>query len=147
MLKSPICTVGQTFRKKNIKKLLSPTEEHKKRRTIFPCVFFISYMVGATGFEPTTSSTPRKRSTKLGYAPTFVYYRLKNCVCQTSVNFFRNYMTSFEKSATFFVSASIDFSSPRRFARTFASSSMTMTASKKASMGFAISESASIAPA
>ena len=27
-------------------------------------------MVGATGFEPTTSSTPRKRATKLRYAPT-----------------------------------------------------------------------------
>ena len=26
-------------------------------------------MVGAAGFEPTTSSTPRKRSTKLSHAP------------------------------------------------------------------------------
>ena len=27
-------------------------------------------MVGTTGFEPTTSSTPRKRATKLRYVPT-----------------------------------------------------------------------------
>ena len=31
-------------------------------------------MVGTTGFEPTTSSTPRKRATKLRYVPNECYY-------------------------------------------------------------------------
>ena len=31
-------------------------------------------MVGAAGFEPTTSSTPRKRSTKLSHAPNHKNY-------------------------------------------------------------------------
>ena len=30
-------------------------------------------MVGTTGFEPTTSSTPRKRATKLRYVPNISY--------------------------------------------------------------------------
>ena len=120
---------------------------HKKRRTVSRASFLYAIMVGATGFEPTTSSTPRKRSTKLGYAPTEIYYKIKRGICQIPRFIFFPYITSFEKSATVFVSASMDFSSPRRFARTFSSLSMTMTASKNASMGFAISERASMAPA
>ncbi len=34
-------------------------------------------MVGATGFEPATSSPPVKRATKLRYAPTLAFQRAR----------------------------------------------------------------------
>ena len=59
------------FRQSTIKIKGLPQKDISFRDSPLP----YSFMVGATGFEPTTSSTPRKRSTKLGYAPTSVYYR------------------------------------------------------------------------
>ena len=56
-----------------IQKMLENWENNRTLSTIGHDVQSIVHvMVGATGFEPTTSSTPRKRSTKLGYAPTQV---------------------------------------------------------------------------
>ena len=50
-------------------------------------------LVGAAGFEPTTSSTPRKRSTKLSHAPNHKeYYTGLFGFCQ---HYFINYFKFF----------------------------------------------------
>ena len=41
-----------------------------------------SQMVGTTGFEPTTSSTPRKRATKLRYVPNISYVTTFPACCK-----------------------------------------------------------------
>ena len=46
-------------------------------------------LVGAAGFEPTTSSTPRKRSTKLSHAPNHKeYYTRPDNICQAIFRLF-----------------------------------------------------------
>lgn len=63
-----------------------------------------------------------------------------------SFRFSAHYRTIFVKSATRPISRSVALSRPRRFALIFSSLSMTMTPSKKASIGRESSDNASMAP-